>query len=182
MFFIDFNKKDITKEFNFHTVEIDVNLPSVEIGLKQLRELVHAQLAADLRPSPNATWYDIKVGIEQNIYVDELSDIDKIDDFFLTLVNTINADLFKQITSAEKRAGEYRLDVPLKLKQYVRASLTTLKEPVNYQTANDIINISITLDSRNTVLGEYHFDLIDQSERREPQSNLIEKGDEADAN
>lgn len=175
MFFIDFNKKNIVKEFNFHTIEIELNLPSVQMGLKQLYEMIHTQLAAALRPSPNATWYNISINLADQIFIDEPRDAEQADDFFLTVVNTINADLFKQITMADKRRkGEYRLDVPPKIKQYVRTSLTMLKDPTNYETSNDIINISISLDTHNSLLGEYHFDLIDQSERREPQSNLIE--------
>lgn len=152
MRFLDLDKLQVIKEYNFSTLTDTIKV-SDNMPLSQVKELTK-QMCQRLFYSnfiKIETFFDIQL---------EADFSDNFEEQFESFINVFTATFFDFICTSGGRKRERRLDVPERLKEKVRVSTSALKKAINYQTLIDKFNLRVTYFSADG--GLYIYDLIDQ--------------------
>ena len=152
MRFLDLDKLQVIKEYNFstlaETIKVTDNMPMTQV--KNLtRELCEKLFYSDFIKIE--TFFDIQL---------EADFKDNFEEQFEAFINVFTATFFDFICTTGGRKRERRLDVPERLKEKVRVSTSALKKAINYQTLIDKFNLRVTYFAADG--GLYIYDLIDQ--------------------
>lgn len=154
MNFIDLEKLNIKREYNFVTKELVVELTTADT-IFDLKEKFRTALNYFFDKTAIETYFDVKL-----ITSDEAKNIDDADAFFTTAVNVFTSVFLDEmcIKPNQGRARERRLGVPESL-QTISASMSLIKKNINMQTYCDRFNLSIDWDNGGL---EYHYTLVPQ--------------------
>ena len=154
MNFIDLEKLKITKEYNFVTIESDVQLDTADTVFV-LKEKIRAALDYKFDRTAIETLYVINMTTAAPI-----TDIDEADSFFTTVANVFSS-VFLDMMCIQPHAGrkrERRLDVPEELK-VASVNMSLLKKNVNMQTYCDRFNLVIEWQNGDM---DYHYTMVPQ--------------------
>ena len=130
MLFIDFEHLKIIKDFHFTTFEDETEIAK-DAAVLEAQKAIRALCGRIVR----------KDGLNVN-YIINIKTEEPNEDFFLTMVNIVNAEFFRAMTTEEGWKREYRLDVPEKLKG-LHANMSLIKKACNLKTVNSVFNLTI---------------------------------------
>lgn len=130
MLFVDFEHLKIIKDFHFTTIEDEIQI-SKDAAVFEAQRDARALCGRIVRKD------GLNVSYVINIKTDEPNE-----DFFLTMVNIVNAEFFKAMTTEDGWKREYRLDVPEKLRG-LHINMSLIKKACNFKTVNNVFNLTI---------------------------------------
>ena len=140
MEFINLNELKVTKEFNYTTIDMSLEITDLDMLVPgAVKEALLAFFSPLDEIKGEFIYYRINL-------IGEIADPGE----FLHYVNLINAVFFLKFTDKTKRRDkEYRLDAPEKLRK-VHLGRNILKDCANYCTKCNVFNLEINA-------GEYKF-------------------------
>ena len=135
MLFADFKNFKIVKEFNYTTESYCTGI-NTEAAVFELKKLCDDIFSRMIKHNALAVSYELELDSDSSVANEDDCN------FFLGFVNVACGEFFRMMSKQERRSSDYRLDAPEKLK-CLKTSFSLIKRASNYQTINDVFNLTI---------------------------------------